>query len=218
MNVDSVLLGRTPMKTQLLAVGLGLLFAPTAMAQTADELAKGSAADTSNVLNYGMGYDLNRFSPLKQINKDNVKHLVPVWNYSYDDNRSEESQPLVYKGVLYVTTNSATMAIDAKTGRQIWKTKVEYPPETPRIVCCGIINRGAAIYDGKIFRTTLDANVIALDAKTGKEIWRKNAIDFKTGYSMTVAPLIADGVVITGISGDGVRHPRLRRWLGSAVW
>jgi alcohol dehydrogenase (cytochrome c) len=108
-----------------------------------------------------MGYNLQRFSPLKQINKDTIKRLVPVWNYSFDDNRSEESQPLVYKGVLCVTTNSATMAIDAKTGKQIWKTKVEYPPETPRIVCCGIINRGAAIYDGKIFRTTLDANVIA---------------------------------------------------------
>jgi alcohol dehydrogenase (cytochrome c) len=163
-------------------------------------LVKG-ATDTNNVLNHGMGYNLQRFSTLKQINKDTVKRLVPVWNYSFDDNRSEESQPLVYKGVLYVTTNSATMAIDAKTGKQIWKTKVEYPPETPRIVCCGIINRGAAIYDGKIFRTTLDANVIALDAQTGKELWRKNAIDFKTGYSMTVAPLVADGVVITGISG-----------------
>jgi alcohol dehydrogenase (cytochrome c) len=188
------------MKTLAWAFGLAMLFAPAAMAQTHDELVKG-ATDTNNVLNYGMGYNLQRFSALKQINKDTVKRLIPVWNYSFDDNRSEESQPLVYKGVLYVTTNSATMAIDAKTGKQIWKTKVEYPPETPRIVCCGIINRGAAIYDGKIFRTTLDANVIALDAQTGKELWRKNAIDFKTGYSMTVAPLVADGVVITGISG-----------------
>ena len=71
----------------------------------------------------------------------------------------------------------------------------------PRIVCCGIINRGAALYDGKLFRTTLDANVIALDAATGKELWRSNVIDYKTGYSQTVAPLIADSVVITGISG-----------------
>jgi alcohol dehydrogenase (cytochrome c) len=93
------------------------------------------------------------------------------------------------------------MAVDVKTGKQIWKTKVEYPAETPRIVCCGIINRGAAIYDGKIFRTTLDANVIALDAKTGKELWREKAADIKEGYSMTVAPLVADGVILTGISG-----------------
>jgi alcohol dehydrogenase (cytochrome c) len=153
------------------------------------------------VLNYGMGYNLQRYSPLTQINKSNAKKLVPVWNYSYDDARSEESQPLVYDGVIYATTNSATMAIDVKSGREIWKTKVEYPPEVPRIVCCGIINRGAALYDGRVFRTTLDANVIALDAKTGKEVWKQNAINFKDGYAMTDAPLIADGVVITGISG-----------------
>ena len=186
--------------TQAWAVGLALLIAPPAMAQTAEELV-GGATDTGNVVNYGMGYNLQRYSPLDQINKDTVKRLVPVWNYSFDDNRSEESQPLVYKGVIYVTTNSATMAIDAKTGKQIWKTKVEWPPETPRIVCCGIINRGAAIYEGKLFRTTLDANVIALDMATGKELWRSHAIDFKSGYSMTVAPLVADGVIITGISG-----------------
>ena len=112
------------MKTLAWAFGLAMLFAPAAMAQTHDELVKG-ATDTNNVLNYGMGYNLQRFSALKQINKDTVKRLVPVWNYSFDDNRSEESQPLVYKGVLYVTTNSATMAVDAKTGKQIWKTKVE---------------------------------------------------------------------------------------------
>jgi alcohol dehydrogenase (cytochrome c) len=194
------------MRMPLWAFGLAMLFAPAAMAQTHDELLKG-ATDTHNVLNYGMGYDLQRFSTLTQINKDTVKRLVPLWNYSFDDNRSEETQPLVYKGVIYITTNNSTMAVDAKSGKQIWKTKVEYPPETPRVTCCGIINRGAAIYDGKIFRTTLDANVIALDAQTGKELWRKNAIDFKNGYAMTVAPLVADGVVITGISGGefGIR-------------
>ena len=185
---------------QILLAAIAALLPLSALAQTAQELTKG-ASDTRNVLNYGMGYHLQRFSPIDQINKDNVKDLVPLWNYSYDDNRSEESQPLVYNGVLYVTTNSATMAIDAKTGKQIWKTKVDYPPETPRIVCCGIINRGAALFDGKLYRTTLDANVVALDAKTGKEVWKQNAIDFKTGYSMTGAPLVADGVILTGVSG-----------------
>ncbi len=183
-----------------LAAGFFILASFGASAQTTDQLVKG-ATDTSNVLNYGMGYNLQRFSPLTQINKDNAKNLVPVWNYSLADDRSEESQPIVYQGILYFTTHAATMAVDVKTGKQIWKTKVEYPPETPRIVCCGIINRGAAIYEGKIFRTTLDANVIALDAKTGKEVWRQKAADIKEGYSMTVAPLVADGVVLTGISG-----------------
>ncbi|MDO9709202.1 methanol/ethanol family PQQ-dependent dehydrogenase [Paracraurococcus lichenis] len=182
--------------TILAALGV----APGAKAQTAADLQRG-AADTKNVLNYGMGYNLQRFSPLRQIDKQSVKRLVPVFNYSYDDNRAAQSQPLVYNGVIYVTSHAATMAVDAKTGKQLWKTKVEYPPETPRIVCCGIINRGAALFDGKLFRTTLDAHVIALDAKTGKELWRSKAEDFKTGHSFTVAPLVADGVVITGISG-----------------
>jgi alcohol dehydrogenase (cytochrome c) len=171
-----------------------------AYAQSAADLAKGQN-DTQNILNYGMGYDLQRYSKLTKINKDNVKKLVPVWNYSLDDNRAEESQPLVHNGVIYITTHAATIAIDAKTGKQIWKTKIEYPAEVPRIVCCGIINRGAALFDGKVFRTTLDAQVQALDAKTGKEIWKTKAADFKEGYSMTVAPLVADGMVITGVSG-----------------
>jgi alcohol dehydrogenase (cytochrome c) len=193
-------IGEDTMKRQVLAAVVAAFLPVWAQAQTAQELEKG-ASDKNNVLTQGMGYDLKRFSPIDQINKNNVKDLVPVWNYSYDDNRSEESQPLVYNGVLYVTTNSATMAIEAKTGKEIWKTKVEYPPEVPRIVCCGIINRGPALYDGKVYRTTLDANVIALDAKTGKQVWKSHVIDFKTGYSMTSAPLVADGVVITGLSG-----------------
>jgi len=171
-----------------------------AYAQSAADLAKGQS-DTRNILNYGMGYDLQRYSKLNKINKTNVKKLVPLWHYSLDDNRAEESQPIVHNGIIYITTNAATMAVEAKTGKQLWKTKVEYPPETPRIVCCGIINRGVAIFDGKLFRTTLDAQVQALDAKTGKEIWKTKAAEFKEGYSMTVAPLVADGVVITGISG-----------------
>lgn len=188
------------MKRFAMAASLVMLASTCASAQTNEQLVKG-ATDTSNVLNYGMGYNLQRFSTLNQINKDSVKNLVPVWNYSFNDDRSEESQPLVYQGVIYVTSHNATMAVDAKTGKQIWKSKVEYPAETPRIVCCGIINRGAALYEGKVFRTTLDANVIALDAKDGKELWRQKAADIKEGYSMTVAPLVADGVVITGISG-----------------
>jgi alcohol dehydrogenase (cytochrome c) len=188
------------MKSIAFAASLVVLVPLGASAQTTEQLVKG-ATDTANVLNYGMGYNLQRFSPLTQINKDNVKNLVPVWNYSFADDRSAQSQPLVYQGVIYVTSHNATMAVDAKTGKQIWKTKVEYPAETPRIVCCGIINRGAAIHNGKLFRTTLDAHVIALDMKTGKELWRQKAADFKEGYSMTVAPLVADGVVITGISG-----------------
>src|ERR1700693_5076308 len=112
-----------------LGAGLVILASFGASAQTTDQLVKG-ATDTSNVLNYGMGYNLQRFSPLTQINKDNAKNLVPVWNYSFADDRSEESQPLVYQGIIYVTTHAATMAVDAKTSEQIWKSQGEYTPET----------------------------------------------------------------------------------------
>ena len=135
------------MKRFAMAAGLVMLASTCANAQTTEQLVKG-ATDTSNVLNYGMGYHLQRFSTLNQINKDTVKNLVPIWNYSFNDDRSEESQPIVYQGVIYVTSHNATMAVDAKTGKQIWKSKIEYPAETPRIVCCGIINRGVAIHEG----------------------------------------------------------------------
>ncbi len=188
------------MKVSALVAGVALAIPLSSIGQTNDDLTKG-ASNTAGVLNYGMGYDLQRFSPLHQIDAKNVHKLTPVWNYSLDDNRSEESQPIVADGVIYITSHAATMAVDAKTGNQIWKTKVEYPADVPRVVCCGIINRGVAIYDGKLFRTTLDANVIALDAKTGKELWRQNVADYKVGFSMTMAPLLADGVLVTGVSG-----------------
>ena len=183
---------------RLITVGVAACLATAAHAQTAQELSK---SDPGYVLNYGMDYGQQRYSALAKINAENVKHLVPAWNLSYDDNRAEESQPLVYQGVLYVTTNSATIAVDAKTGKQLWKTKVEYPPETPRVVCCGIINRGAALYEGKIIRGTLDAKLVALDAKTGKQFWKSDVAEMKAGYTMTGAPQIADGVIMTGISG-----------------
>ncbi len=117
------------MKRIAMAAGLLVFAWQGVSAQTSEQLIKG-ATDSSNVLNYGMGYNLQRFSPLTQINKDTVKNLVPVWNYSLADDRTQESQPLVYQGVIYITTHNATIAVDAKTGKQIWKTKVDYPPET----------------------------------------------------------------------------------------
>jgi alcohol dehydrogenase (cytochrome c) len=181
-------------------IGLSLLFATGAAAQTLDDL-KNDGKNTDNVLTYGMGYGENRYSPLKQIDKTNIKRLVPIWNLSLDNQWGEQAQPIIYNGVMYVTNARATVAIEVGTGKQIWKTPVDWLPETPRVVCCGVSNKGAAIYDGKIYRTTLDAYVVALDAKTGKEIWKSKAAEWKDGYSMTVAPVVANGVLLTGISG-----------------
>ena len=194
------------MKSIYPAIAVALAVSTSAFAQSADELINDTATP-GDVLTYGMGYGQQRFSQLDQINADNVGQLTPAWVYSLADSRGQESHPLVKDGVMYVTTHKSTMALDAKTGKQIWKTLVEYPAETPRVACCGIVNRGVAMYEGKLFRTTLDANVMAIDAATGEELWKTNSIDFKNGYSFTVAPLVVDGVVIVGISGGeyGIR-------------
>jgi len=171
-----------------------------AFAQTQQEL-NNDGKNTDNVLTYGMGYNQNRYSPLREINKQNVKRLVPVWSLSLENEFGEQAQPLVYDGVVYVSNVKWTVAIDALTGKQLWRTAVDFPPETPRVVCCGVSNKGVALYEGKVFRTTLDAYVVALDQKTGKQIWKQKAAEWKEGYSQTLAPLVANGVLVTGISG-----------------
>jgi alcohol dehydrogenase (cytochrome c) len=188
------------MKSVFYAALLVAACPPTAFGQTTNDLLN-AAHTPQNVLTYGMSYSQQRFSPLTQINRQTVKRLVPAWSYSMNNNTGEESQPLVYNGVVYITSQNKTVAVDALTGKEIWNTPVDYASDTTRVVCCGIVNRGAAIYDGKVFRTTLDARVIALDMKTGKQIWSVKSGDAKDGIAMTGAPLIADGVLIVGMAG-----------------
>jgi len=174
--------------------------AAAVQAQTAGELTD-AARHPSTVLINGFAYDAARFSGMTQIDRDNVKRLVPVWSTSLDNNLGEESQPLFYDGVLYVTNHRATYAISARSGRVLWKDVLDYDPELPRVICCGQVNRGAALYEGKLFRGTLDAHVQALDAKTGKELWKTRLIDWRDGYSITGAPMVAAGVLISGMAG-----------------
>jgi len=184
-----------------ICIALALAVAPAALnAQSAQDLVKDQDT-TGNVLTYGMGYGLQRFSPLTQIGKASVKRLVPVWNFSLNNPQGQESQPIVHDGVMYVTTHTDTFAIDVLSAKQVWRNTLEFAPDVPKMACCGLLNRGVAIYQDKVFRTTLDAQVQALDARTGKELWKSKAIDYKLGHSMTVAPLVANGVLITGISG-----------------
>jgi alcohol dehydrogenase (cytochrome c) len=189
----------------MLAALMSAVLPVMALAQSADDL-KNDDKTPGDVLTYGMGYSQQRYSPLTLINRDTVKRMVPAWSYSMADNRGQEAQPLFKDGILYLTDHEKTVAIDALSGREVWKSVIEYPPDTTRVVCCGIVNRGAAMLDGKLFRVTLDANVIALDVKTGKELWRTKSSDAKDGYSMTGAPLVANGVVIVGVAGAEFGH------------
>ena len=177
-----------------------VLMAGAVSAQSLDDL-KNDHKTTGDVLTYGMGYNNQRYSPLRSINKGNVGKLVPVWNYSLNNPQGQESQPIVYQGVMYVTSHTSTVAIDALTGKQVWKHELEFTPEVFKMACCGLVNRGAALYNGKLYRTTLDSHVLALDAKTGKQLWKSQVIDYKLGHAMTGAPIIAAGVLMTGIAG-----------------
>ncbi len=157
-------------KSLLASFALAAVLAPGAKAQTTSDLVNDHKT-TGDVLVYGMGYNAQRYSPLTSINKSNAKRLVPMWSYSINDGRGAEAFTLIRDGVIYTTAHNATIAVDAMTGKQVWRTAHEYPPETLRVVCCGVVNRGVAIYDGKIIRALLNNGIMAMDAKTGKEVW-----------------------------------------------
>ncbi len=188
-------------RLHLLAASLALVTAGGALAQTDSDL-KNAAESPDSILTYGMSYSHQRFSPLKQIDRQTVSHLVPAWSYNLDSDKGEESQPLVMNGVMYITSHDKTVALDAATGKEIWKSTVTYPEETVKVVCCGIVNRGGALYNGRFYRTLLDGRVQALDAKTGEQVWVVRAGDTNEGIAMTGAPLIANGVVIVGVAGS----------------
>jgi alcohol dehydrogenase (cytochrome c) len=192
----------------LIGAALFAAFATAAHAQTREELlGDGNGGSTDHVLTYGMGYHQQRYSPLTQVNKKTVKRLVPVWSLSLNNDVGEQGQPFVYNGVLYASNVKQTVAVDVATGRQLWATPIEWEPAVARVVCCGLSNRGVALYNGKVFVSSVDAHLKALDAKTGKEVWKTKVAEWKEGYSITSAPTVINGVLLTGMTGGeyGVR-------------
>jgi alcohol dehydrogenase (cytochrome c) len=184
------------------AVSAALIVAAPAYAGITEEDLARDATSTGDVLTNGMGRDLQRYSPLAMINKQNVGKLVPAWAFSFggEKQRGQESQPLIHDGVMYVTASySRLYAIDVKTGRELWQYDARLPEGI--LPCCDVINRGAALYGDKVYFGTLDARIVALNAKTGDVVWNKKIADYKEGYSYTAAPLIVNGLVITGNSG-----------------
>ncbi len=160
------------------------------------------AKTTNDVLTYGMGQQGQRYSTLEQINKETIKDLVPVWNFSFggEKQRGQESQPIVADGVMYVTASYSRMfAIDIASGEELWQYDAKLPDAI--LPCCDVINRGAVIYDNLVIFGTLDAKLVALDRKTGKVVWKKKVEEYKDGYSITAAPMIVKDMVITGVAG-----------------
>src|SRR5215468_2970061 len=152
-------------RTALLVVLVSTAVPLGVLAQTPADL-KNDANTPDDVLVYGMGYSGQRYRPLTQINKQNVSKLVPIWSYSLADLNGGESFPVVKDGVIYVTTHNTTAAVDALTGKQIWRVIHEYPPDSRGLFSRSFVKPRPAIYEVTTIRAPMDDRAIALDTKT----------------------------------------------------
>lgn len=193
---------------------------------------------------YGRDYSNQRFSPLKQINRDNVADLIPVWSYQSGVSATFQATPLVAEGVMYLSLPfNHVVALDARDGHELWR--YEHQRRADRTMCCGPANRGVALGYGKVFIGTVDARLIALNARTGKIVWdidvagedkstaevidalnaadplRQSKVSGATGVGINMAPVVYRGKVIVGITGVGyglhLDAPRENAPLGAVV-
>jgi alcohol dehydrogenase (cytochrome c) len=193
------------MKRKLLAstIGMALITGSSAFAAgVTDAMIENDAKSTGDVLSWGMGQQGQRFSPLTKINSGNISKLVPAWSMSFggEKQRGQESQPLIHNGKMFVTASySRIYALDSKTGKKLWKYEHRLPDGI--MPCCDVINRGAALYDNLVIFATLDAQIVALNQDTGNVVWKEKIDEYSAGYSASAAPLIAGGLLLTGVSG-----------------
>ncbi|HLH45092.1 MAG TPA: PQQ-dependent dehydrogenase, methanol/ethanol family [Bryobacteraceae bacterium] len=201
-----------PLRTAItwLAGWLGTLclFAWLALGQPGrkvDDVALKNAGKTGeDWLTYGQSQSEQRYSPLKQIDTANVARLGLAWSFDVGmGGGNQEATPLVWNGSIYAITNfSIVFAVDARTGKEKWRwdPEVNRPAVTPKL-CCGIVNRGLALYNGKIIAPINDGRLVALDADSGKPVWEARVAYPQDNYTLTMAPRIAKGKVIVGVSG-----------------
>jgi PQQ-dependent dehydrogenase (methanol/ethanol family) len=203
---------RKPLLACALALGLALGAAPAlAQKKPADVDQKRLLAATKepgNWMTRGGTYYEWHYSPLDKINVSNVGRLKLAWYGDFDTNRGQQATPLMVDGVLYTSTAwSKVYAYNAATGKQLWQYDPKVPGKTAIDACCDVVNRGVAAWNGKIYVATLDGRLVALDAKSGQEVWSTITVDQTKPYTITGAPRIAKGKVVIGNSGSeyGVR-------------
>lgn len=188
----------------LLSLAIGVMaggWCELGMAQTMDELIN-DGKDPANVVTQSLGFDRRNYSPLTEINPSNIKRLVPIWSTSLMNEIGELGAPTVHNGVMYIVNGKWTFAIDVATGRQVWRSPISFDEGVYKVAPFGAINRGAAtLYNGKVYRVTIDNHLLAIDQKTGKVVWDQVFADFREGYTATGAPIVAGGVVISGVAG-----------------
>ncbi len=165
--------------------------------------------EPENWIAHGRTYEEQRFSPLTKINKESVSDLGLAWYKDMGTNRALEATPIVVDGIMFFTSTwSRVYAVEAKTGETLWSFDPEVPGEWARKACCDIVNRGVAVYQGKVFFASLDGRLFSLNAETGEKIWEVDTITDRTrAYTITGAPRVAKGKVYIGNGGAeyGVR-------------
>jgi alcohol dehydrogenase (cytochrome c) len=168
-----------------------------------------AAADRAAWLMYGRTYDNRRYVPLNQITPENVQRLRPVWALSTGGEFAGlEGTPLLHDGTLYITADYARVfAVNARTGVVKWRYQPTYPANIESRMCCGPVNRGAALFGDRLFVSTLDARLVALNKDTGEVVWQQRFGDWQNGHTSNAAPLVVRGKVLVGIGGGefGVR-------------
>jgi alcohol dehydrogenase (cytochrome c) len=188
-----------------------------------DDMLLNADKDHSNWLHYGKDYESTRYSGLKQVNKDNVKKLKPVWNLSFGVLEGQDSQAVVVNGMIYVTTSfNKVIAADAVSGKIVWKYDRELPGDVFPKLCCDVVNRGVAVYKNKVYLATLDAHIVALDNATGKVVWDKKHGDYTYAETFTIMPMALRNKIIFGTAGAeyGVRGwiKAINADTGELVW
>jgi quinohemoprotein ethanol dehydrogenase len=168
-----------------------------------DAALRDADSDSSNWITYGRTYSEQRFSPLKQVDEQSVGRLGLAWSMDFPSVRAYEATPLVKDGVMYTTGAwSLVYALDARTGAQLWSYDPEVAKDHAKFVCCDVVNRGVALYKGRVYLGALDGRLIALDAKTGAVVWQAQTTPKDGPYAITGAPRIAKGRVLIGNAGS----------------
>jgi len=156
----------------------------------------------SEWLQYRRTNDGQGFSPLKQITPANVKSMEPIWSFSTGLTKGHEVVPIEHDGVLVVSASfNVFFGLDARSGKFLWKYERDLPDKALSVVCCDVVNKGGVFYGDNVFFGTIDAHVIALNAKTGQLVWDTKAADYAEGITITSAPLVVKGNIISGMTG-----------------
>jgi quinohemoprotein ethanol dehydrogenase len=189
--------------------GLALaLLAACGPAQVNERRIADADSEPGNWLTHGRTYNEDRYSPLDAINTQNVSQLGLAWSYELREPRGAEATPIVVDGVMYVTSAwSIVYALDAASGRELWVYDPQVPRERGASACCDVVNRGVAVWNGKVYFGTLDGRLIALNARTGRRVWEEVTVDQSRPYTITGAPRAARGLIFIGNGGAeyGVR-------------